>query len=1341
MAGDTRPPRAYGPLSGSARTPVAVPAPPSEADASGQYSLVQPVMMTVGMMGGLVFIVVNPNPLYIFAGCIFMVAAASSAVGMAVSARRRGSRKLAVARERFVERLTEARTELVTAARWQHTTAWAVHPAPTALPASSAGSRLFERRRADGDFLDLRVGHGTVPALSAPEPRAVTGGDPVCVLLARQLAEDASTLDSMPVSVALADSRVCVVDGSGPAAAAAVRAMVAQAVTWHSPGDLRLLVAAVDEYAAQWRWTRWLPHVLDRDQPVRDLPRLLELLTPEILSREEDTTDASVTPRSRRRPHLLVVADGLVLEAAGVLGLLAQPEIRDITVLILARDPQSPRPAWSDRTLTVGADGTLAVSGSRHATADAASPVLCEALARRIAHGADTEATTLPGDDDYPAARTLPALMGLGDLRTADRARLWAPRTAARLLTTVIGVTGDGAPLELDLKESAAGGIGPHGLIVGATGSGKSELLRTIVTGLALTHPPERLSFVLADFKGGAAFAGLAALPHTAGTITNLAGDEALVDRMYQALQGEQRRRQEMLKAAGSLPSIVEYQRFAEQHPNAIAMPYQLIIVDEFTELLTARPDFAELFAGIGRLGRSLGMHLLLASQRLDEGRLRGLESHISYRIALRTFSAQDSSVVLGVADAYRLPAEPGWAYLKVGSSVFQRFRASYVSAPAVAAEPSDTRRRHDIRVLAVTGGTADGGTERAPRHASADTAQPPDAPQPGAAAQPDAAGPAIWEAAVTLLADDRRRTHQVWLPPLPARVNLSALIPHAVVDPIRGLMIPPWASADQLVVLGGVVDLPQMQRYERLLFDVGGDKGNMLVVGAPQTGKTTFVRTLITSAALVCSPDELNVYVLDFGGGLRDLEAYPHVGAVVSRGDPERLERTLRQVLDVVADREAQFAERGIQSMAQARLARGGDGPHLWWPDIILVVDTLLDLRTTAPDLEPALQQLANRGLAVGVHVVVMVARPADVRPALRDALGTRLELRLNEPADSLMDRATARTLPTDLPGRAVLGPGLHGQVALPVVVVAGGKPLGLRQVAELSRRSWHGRTAEPVRVLPHLIEEGELTRLRTTHAPGVAVGVGEPDMDLVRLDITGGADQHVLIFGDAESGNTNLLEVLLRGLTGSTLPDQAQIFVVDYRRSLLGAIAEDRISAYVGAAGAVAEVVTDVCTMLDARLPGADLTAAQLRERSWWSGPEVFVVVDDYDLVDSLMGNPLGPLADYLPQARDIGLHLVLSRRTSGAARVLFTPLVQRARDFGGCAVLLSGDPAEGPLIGGVRASPQPPGRGVLVRRRAAPVRIQVALGVQGADPDATAPGPDLPGTVMGQPERSTP
>ncbi len=247
-----------------------------------------------------------------------------------------------------------------------------------------------------------------------------------------------------------------------------------------------------------------------------------------------------------------------------------------------------------------------------------------------------------------------------------------------------IGFTPNGQPLELDIKESAEGGMGPHGLCIGATGSGKSEFLRTLVLAMITSHSAEALNLVLVDFKGGATFLGLEGVPHISAIITNLEDELILVDRMRDALAGEMNRRQELLRAAGNFPNVIEYERARANGAELDPLPALFIIVDEFSELLSQKPDFAELFVMIGRLGRSLHIHLLLASQRLEQGKMRGLDSHLSYRIGLKTFSAGESRSVLGVPDAYHLPNIPGSAFLKCDADEPVRFNTCYVSGEYV---------------------------------------------------------------------------------------------------------------------------------------------------------------------------------------------------------------------------------------------------------------------------------------------------------------------------------------------------------------------------------------------------------------------------------------------------------------------------------------------------------------------------------------------------------------------------------------------------------------------------------------------------------------------------------
>ena len=889
------------------------------------------------------------------------------------------------------------------------------------------------------------------------------------------------------------------------------------------------------------------------------------------------------------------------------------------------------------------------------------------------------------------------ALLGLdgpdGLAAATDR---WHTIDNDGFLRVPIGVDPELRPVVLDLKESAMAGMGPHGLLVGATGAGKSELLRTLVCGLALTHSPEVLALVLVDFKGGASFASLGRLPHVAGVVTNLADDLALVDRILAALGGEQRRRQELLAQAGNLGNVREYRaaRRAGRLPAHLAdepLPELLVVVDEFAELLDQEPAFIDFFLTIGRVGRSLGIHLLLASQRLEEGKLRGLDTYLSHRLGLCTFSGAESRIVLGVPDAYSLPQAPGGGYLKVATTTFERFQASYVSGPIVDDEPA------------------------------------------GGPLASDAAGPptTVLDAVIEQLADAAPRVHQIWLPPLDAAIALDPLLgPEGFVhDPDRGFAAAGWPGTGTLAVPVGTLDEPAQQRQIPFVIDFAGAHGNLAIAGAPQSGKSLLLRTMVLSLAVTHTPDEVQLYLVDFGGGSLDaLAGLPHVGTVASRLEPERVRRLVGHVESLLTERETLFRERGIDSVATfRRLRAAGELSAECGGDVFLVIDGWAALCERFEMLEATIADIASRGLGYGIHVIVTANRWMEVRANVLDAIGGRLELRLNSPIDSAIDRRRAAVIRVDQPGRGLHPSGLLYQVALPrldgratVDHVQEATKVAAGHVAS----RWAGEPAPPVLLLPTHVStsafdgvepDGETTG-EPAGEPGVIVGLRERGMAPWRFDLASG-DPHFFVYGDGESGKTTFLRTWLRALAGGHAPDAAQVVLVDYRRTLLETVPASHLRAYAASEPAARETIEAIAAEVAARLPGAGVTAAQLRSRSWWSGPELYVVVDDYDLVVTPSGNPLLPLLPLLAQGRDIGLHVVIARRVSGAAKMMYEPITARLREVSPAGLILSGDREEGPLLGPVRASEQPPGRGVLVGRRQTPMLVQIAI--DDADP----------------------
>jgi S-DNA-T family DNA segregation ATPase FtsK/SpoIIIE len=1135
---------------------------------------------------------------------------------------------------------------------------------------------------------------------------------------ARAVERRFATVPQMPLLVPLDRAGNVSVVGDRAAVLELARAMLVQLAALHAPDDVAVAVACPPDRLDDWAWTKWLPHLLDperRDGPTEarriapGLDRLAGALAADLGAR------ATYAAEARRgidaggalalAPRLVVVHDagGDVAKDLPLPDQAVSASDMGVTVLHLVgdrlREPEevAVRVTVDGRQVTVEdlrSPGTAPVTG----LLDEVAP-LAEGLARML-----TPLRLSPESvvEDNPRAGPvhLPGMLGIDDPAALDLGRLWGPRSERDFLRVPIGVADSGEPLLLDLKEPAQLGMGPHGLCVGATGSGKSELLRTLVLALAATHPPGRLGMVLIDYKGGATFAPFASLPHVAGVITNLADDAGLVERVHASLAGEVQRRQQLLKDAGNLAHIADHAAARATRPDLEPLPHLLVIIDEFGELLTAKPEFIELFLTIGRIGRSIGVHLLLSSQRIEGGRLKGLDTYLSYRLGLRTFSAAESQVTLDTPDAFHLPPLPGFGYLKVGTVTYERFKTAYVSGPhrAPADEPATPGARP--APYPAFGGAGDGG------QAGGD-AEP--------ALAPRSTAPGLHDVVVAQLRGAAEPVHRVWLPPLPATVTLDAVAGRVEVGE-RGLQVA--GRPRPMRVPLGLLDDPASQWQGRWVLDLRAGGGHVAVIGSPQSGKTTLLRTLVTGLALTHTPREVAVYGVDLvGGGLLAVTGFPHVGGVAGRADRERVRRTFEEVAGMLAHREQVFRERGIDSVESLRARHAaGELPELPMAEVVLVVDGLGLVRSEHEELEPLVADLLQRGGGYGVHLVGSLLRWNDLRIALQPAFGTRLELRLNDPSDSATDRRLAATIRDDQPGRVLTGDRLFAQTALPrvdgVPADAGlGQVMG--QLAEAARAAWTGEPAPRVRVLPPRLAAASLPGVR--EAPRrIPVGVDETSLRPLLLDLFD-RDQHLLVLGDGECGKTNLLRLVAHGLADRFGAEELVFAVMDPRRGLRDAVPEDHLGGYAGNGKVCGGLAAGIAKELDKRMPEAVDDQQALADGGWFQGPRIVVLVDDYDMLTAAGQQPLAPFLPYVPSARDIGLHFVVARRAAGAARALYDPFLQALRESGTSGLVMAGDRGEGQLFPGVYAGAQPPGRGLWVRRGEPTRLVQTAL----ADP----------------------
>lgn len=1000
--------------------------------------------------------------------------------------------------------------------------------------AVSRGPLLWTRRPEHGSFLALRLGLGRTRSRSELELPAERKGVVEHWKLVETLAAKAHVIDGVPVRERLGDSGNIGIAGSRSLASSVARGVVAQVVGLHSPAEVVVTAVASTVSAADWGWLKWLPHVGSPHSPLAAAPlatggqgtaalvaELDELIELRRAARASDD-DSLALP-----VVILIVEDDAPIERARLVSVAEHGPSVGVHVIWIA--PSLARlPAACRTFLELSPASGDAIAGYVH-TGFSVQPVECEtlsaedalALGRSLAPVVDAGARA-DDSSDLPRSVSLLHLIGtdLGHEPGAVLGRwqetnsiLSGPRASSSIgkarpsLRAVIG-QGSSEPFALDLRAD-----GPHALVGGTTGSGKSEFLQAWVLGLATAHSPQRVSFLFVDYKGGSAFADCVNLPHTVGLVTDLS--QHLVRRALTSLRAELTFREHLLNRKG-YKDLIELERSGDPE----VPPSLLIIVDEFAALVNEVPEFVDGVVDVAQRGRSLGLHLILATQR-PAGVIRdNLRANTNLRVALRMADEDDSSDVLGTPIAAGFdPALPGRAAAKTGPGRIRGFQSGYAGGWT-----SDRPEPSRVVIEELNFGLPA-------------LWEPPKDPEAEAAKESVSQGPTDIKRIVGVVQRAAREAQipeprKPWLPVLADSYDYSKL--------------PSKRTDDELVL--GVTDDARQQAQPTVSYFPDRD-GNVAIIGTGGSGKSTALRTIAVASAVTVRGGPVHVYGLDFaGGGLQMLESLPHVGSIVAGDDEERVARLLRWLRDLVDQRAVRYSEaRAGDIVEYRRIAKQPQEPR-----VLLLLDGMGAFReayetSASSAFFSVFSQIATDGRQVGVHVIVTGDRAGAIPPSLSSSIQRRVVLRMASGDDySTLNVAGDILNSASPPGRGILDE-LETQIA-----VLGGDANVAVQAREIDKLAAAMTKAgvEPAPSIERLKDLVPLGELPIEIEGRPVIGLADDNLGPIATEVTG----PFLIAGPPGSGRTTALATIASALRRSK--SSTELVLISPRRSSLAAL-----------------------------------------------------------------------------------------------------------------------------------------------------------------------------------------
>lgn len=1189
--------------------------------------------------------------------------------------------------------------------------------------AQNTDPRLGERRVTDTDFLAPRLGLGEAPISIELEPiddDLKLEDFEKELAFARKMFSAYSTVPNTPITARLEHTGSIGFSGQRNEVLKSARAFICHIATHHWPGEVHFGHISSKDHAHDWGWLELLPHhtnSLSIPSGGDAVAQKMDALEVELQSREQFVETQKEINKEREAdrplPRLLIIFDYLPSEYKhpALSKLLSQGAELGIFGLFLMSKPEDV-PGQCGATINVTSNlveyKEIGLSGQKSTcTPDKLGLTAAKKFATELAK------IEWPSESDGAAPPTLITFLemfGAKSVHELPIAEWWDKGSPFGYLRAPIGRLSATSDLIFDFNDHD-GAHGPHGLIGGMTGSGKSEVLKSILLAFAATHHPYDLNFALIDYKGGAAFNELAMLPHTVGVVTNIEENASFAERVIHALSGEIERREHILENARSAfkfgrSHINDYRKLPVKQP----LPHLIIVFDEFAEFKTRHPEESKRLISIARKGRSLGVHLVLATQNIESAVDPEIMQNSSFKICLKVSEVQDSMQMIGIPDAVNLIR--GRAYLSTNSR--QLFQVAYAGAEYQDAAQS---------VLKLKKIWPDGRTQ---------TIQP----------SSTAHAPMTYSQTLAVIhhinavfeQEELKSPPNVWPDALPGKLYLPGILQQYTMGGWDGqtwnpsqLRVKPDKSSSAIIPpIVGVYDLPAKQK--QIIYSLDPKKsGNVLIFGSSGSGKSVTLRTIVTSLAITSSPDNVQIQILDLGGQstLKPLETFPHVGTVATRLDQERVERLIQHFLHQVIKRNDLLFEAKVDNWVDYnnQVEAGKKLPALY-----LIIDNFRELkRSYNNELVDELSGLLSGAAATGIFVVIATNNPNDLpgdiftnvteRITFNQAEDTEYYRIVGRPSELVIEEMIAKGTQ---PGRGFLrgNPPLDFQAALPTLGTNDNQQTQeLIELAQAMKKAWDGPIPQRIESLPFHIpipKQLPISQQSLEGKPQAIIGQDYNTMNFVNVSLTEDGPFFLVGGVSPQTGKTTLLQTMLINLARLNSQEDIKIILVDFhRRSLSDFRKVPHVHKYIGIKSELEEILDELRNLVDTREEQIDEAYRQNPDtfdqneiiQSW---PKYIFVIDDYDDFARKADYLSKDLGDILTKGANLGLITIIAGNINELPRDFEDPLMQSMRRQG-CGVLLSGSEgidqynnARRPA--GLPPAGLPPGRGLLVKRGSA-------------------------------------